>query len=118
MTETRFGIQFVVTRDGQPITDVMDVKNTPILLHLKHDPSVVWNSQIAVLLELMRGDLKQVDALADIVPDARPVGLQVPPENVLKRKVGVPVLKRVNRVLLWAVKRLSAYNAKRGRHVD
>ena len=29
--------------------------------------------------------------------------------------VCAPLVKRINRALLWAVKRLSAYNAKRGR---
>lgn len=109
-----FGIQFVVLRNGEPITDVLSVWNVSVSLHERHDPDVVWGTQAHVLSQLVRAELDEVDAFADVVPNARPVGLQ-PPQKTALDVVGVPILKRVNRVLLGMVNRVSEYNRKRGR---
>ena len=118
MTDTQFGIQFVVTRNGEPITDVITVENTPILLHEKHDKSWVMKHQRVVLVEMISAQLKTIDMLAGVVPDARPVGLPQPSDSgFVKEKLGVPVLKVVNRALVALNKRLAAYNAKRGKEM-
>jgi hypothetical protein len=123
MTETIFGIQFIVTRNGKPITEVIAFENVPIHLHKEHDPTQVWDHQCQVLPMIMRERLRKIDALAEVVPDMHLVGMPLdrergtPHEKGLGREpLGIPILKVVNRVLLVLVKRLTAYNAKRGDH--
>ena len=113
MADMTFGIQFVVTRDGEPITEVITVESAPINLHTKHEPSVVWSFQTRSMSSLVRDELTQIDALADVVPDARPVGLPTAPDaGFVKEKLGVPILKVVNRKLLALNEWLAARNAK------
>lgn len=105
--ETRFGIEFVVTRNGEPITRVIAVHGLPITLHERHVKTDVWAMQVKVLTELLRSRLNDVDALAGVVPDARPVGLPVPQNHPVIERAGVAVLKPVNRFLAWLVRRLN-----------
>ena len=115
MTNTQFGIQFVVTRNGEPITDVITVENMPIQLHEKHNPRDVWLHQVKVLEILVGANLLAVDAFSGVVLDTRPVGLApVQDAGFVKEKLGVPVLKVVNRALLALIKKLAARSTKRG----
>ena len=133
--ETRFGIQFVVTRNGEPITDVITVENMPqgagmansqfgIQFLLMRDGAPITD---VFKMELIRAEIADVDALSGVVPDARPVGLYrergTPHTTGLPRgegagfvreKLGVPVLKVVNRALLALNKWLLARSTKRG----
>lgn len=102
--ETIFGVQFVVTRNGEPITDVLSIEGRPITLHEKHDPAVVWQFQIETLSQMVKAAITQVDGLAEVVPDARPVGL-APARH--SQRVSVAVLKRLNRALAWVIKKLN-----------
>ena len=60
MTEQHFSIQFVVLRDGQPITPLLQVDNTPVSLHEKHDKGKVWAFQAQTLVALVRAALMEI----------------------------------------------------------
>jgi len=102
-----FAVWLVVLRNGEPITPSIVVQGAPITLHERHDPAVVWAQQAHVLTELLRSELRNVDALADVVPDTRPVGLTPRRYHTAVEAAGVPVLKRINRFLAWLNKRLN-----------
>lgn len=114
MTETQFGIQFIVTRNGEPISDVVTIENMPITLHEEHARPIVWTHQVHTLVELTRAELFTIDALSDVIPETHRVGLEPAKSHPVLETFGTPILKVVNRALIAMNKRLMAYNAKRG----